>query len=151
MPTPRGEDELDELPPLDGDANDAPEAEPEVEIDDLEDASEASLDDATGEDDPADTDELDLDESDSGWLEEPSDTPDLDLGEVAITDFAEAETAADDAEEPGAGEEDFGFGDAPERGGLDSGDEGPLDDDEELREQDLPALDADEEGDLEDG
>ena len=61
------------------------------------------------------------------------------------------ESAADDAaEEPGASEEDFGFGDAPERGGLDGGDEGPLDADEELREQDLPALDADEEGDLED-
>ncbi|HEX8796897.1 MAG TPA: hypothetical protein VF765_38360, partial [Polyangiaceae bacterium] len=150
MPTPPGEDELDELPPLDGDANDAPEAESEVQIEDLDDASEASLDDATGEDDPADAEELDLDESDGGWLEEPNETPDLDLGDVAITDFAEGESAAEDAEEPGAGEEDFGFGDAPERGGLDAGDEGPLDEDEELREQDLPALDADEEGDLED-
>lgn len=150
MPTPPGEDELDELPPLDGDANDAPEAESEVEIEDLDDASEASLDDATGEDDPADTEELDLDESDTGWLEEPNETPDLDLGDVAITDFGETDSAADDAEEPGTGEEDFGFGDAPERGGLDAGDEGPLDEDEELREQDLPQLDADEEGDLED-
>lgn len=150
MPTPPGEDELDELPPLDGDANEAPAAESEVEIEDLDDASEASLDDATGEDAPADAEELDLDENDTGWLEEPNETPDLDLGDVAITDFAEGDSATDDAEEPGAGEEDFGFGDAPERGGLDAGDEGPLDDDEELREQDLPALDADEEGDLED-
>ena len=150
MPTPPGEDELDELPPLDGDANDAPEAESEVELEDLDDASEASLDDATGEDEPADTEDLELDESETGWLEEPNETPDLDLGDVAITEFREGECAADDAEEPGAGEEDFGFGDAPERGGLDGGDEGPLDADEELREQDLPALDADEEGDLED-
>jgi hypothetical protein len=150
MPTTPGEDELDELPPLDGDANDAPEAESEVEIEDLDDAGEASLDDSTGEDDPADTEELDLDESDGGWLEEPNETPDLDLGDVAITDFGESQPATEDAEEPGTLEEDFGFGDAPERGGLDGGDEGPLDDDEELREQDLPALDADEEGELED-
>jgi hypothetical protein len=150
MPTAPGEDELDELPPLDGDASDAPEAESEVELEDLDDASEASLDDATGEDEPADAEELDLDESDTGWLEEPNETPDLDLGDVAIADFGEGESATEDAEEPGAGEEDFGFGDAPERGGLDAGDEGPLDEDEELREQDLPALDADEEGELED-
>jgi hypothetical protein len=150
MPTAPGEDELDELPPLDGDSNDAPEPESEVELEDLDDASEASLDDATGGDEPADAEELDLDESDTGWLEEPNETPDLDLGEVAITDFGEGLSATEDAEEPGAGEEDFGFGDAPERGGLDGGDEGPVDQDEELREQDLPALDADEEGELED-
>jgi len=151
MPTVPGEDDLDELPPLDGDANEAPEVESSVEIEDLDDASEASLDDKTGEDEPADTEELNLDESDTGWIEEPNETPDLDLGDVAITDFGEGESAADDSEEPGTGEEDFGFGDAPERGGLDAaGDEGPLDADEELREQDLPALDADEEGELED-
>lgn len=150
MPTAPGEDELDELPPLDGDANDAPEAEFAVEIDGLDDEGEASLDDTTAEDDPADDAELDLDESDGGWLDEPNETPDLDLGDVAITDFGEGEASAEDADEPGTGDEDFGFGDAPEHGGLDAGDEGPLDEDEELREQDLPALDADEEGDLED-
>jgi hypothetical protein len=158
MPAPRGTeeqqeaDELDELPPLDGDARDVPEAEPEGAPGELLDDGEgdASLDDTTGEDDPADTDELELDEKEGGWLEEPADAPDLDLGNVAIVDFGDEGTATDDVDEPGVGDEDFGFGNTPERGGLDGGDEGPLGADEELRETDLPELDADEEGDLED-
>ena len=150
MPAPSGTDELDdldELPPLDGDVRDAPE--PEVEPGELPDEEgDASLDDATGEDEPADTEELDLDEGEKGWLEEPPDAPDLDLGDVAITDFGGDAPAADDAEEPGTGGEDFGLGNAPEHGGLDGGDEGPLGADDELREADLPQLDADEEGDV---
>src|SRR5262249_33086709 len=140
---------------------------------------EATLDDATGEDDPPDTTDLDLDGAEGGWLTEGAEAQDLDLGDSAIVDFSDEEQAGrgqnldgtapatgrgqnldgtspatgrgqnlDD--ELGVGDEDFGFGSAPERGGLDAGDEGPLDADEELREADLPALDADEEGDLED-
>ena len=142
-------DELDELPPLDGDVRDAPEPEPDAgEL--LGDDGDASLDDSTGEDDPVDADELDVDEADAGWLAEPADAPDLDLGDVAIEDFGGDAPAAEDADAPGVGDEDFGFGSAPERGGLDGGDEGPVGADEELREADLPQLDADEEGDLED-
>ena len=48
------------------------------------------------------------------------------------------------------GDEDFGLGDQEEGAGLDAGEEGPKDDDEELREVDLPPLDADEEGELDD-
>ncbi len=118
-----------------------------MELEDLDDASEASLDDATGEDEPADTEELELDESDTGWLEEPNETPDLDLGDVAITDFGNGDSASDDAEEL---ETSRRLVRRHRLRGLDGGDEGPLDADEELREQDLPALDADEEGDLED-
>jgi hypothetical protein len=143
------QDDLDELPPLDGDMRDAPE--PDLDPGELlGDDGDASLDDATGEDDPVDADELDLEEREQGWLQEPADAPDLDLGDVAISDFGGDASAADDADEPGVGEEDFGLGDAPERGGLDGGDEGPVGADEELREADLPQLDADEEGDLED-
>jgi len=142
-------DDLDELPPLDGDLRDAPEPEPDPG-DLVGDDGDASLDDATGEDDPVDADELELDEGEKGWLQEPADAPDLDLGDVALIDFGGDAPAADDAEEPGVGEEDFGLGNAPERGGLDGGDEGPVGADEELREADLPQLDADEEGDLED-
>jgi hypothetical protein len=40
------------------------------------------------------------------------------------------------------------LGDGPERGDLDGGDEGPVSPDEELREEDLPLLDSDEAGDL---
>jgi len=143
------EDDLDELPPLDGDVRDAPE--PDLDPGELlGDDGDASLDDTTGEGDPVDAEELDVDERDQGWLEEPADAPDLDLGDVAVIDFGGEAPAAEDADEPGVGDEDFGFGNAPERGGLDGGDEGPVGADEELREADLPQLDADEEGDLDD-
>jgi hypothetical protein len=152
------QDDLDELPPLDGDPKDGPDPEPTFE-DLLEDeVGDATLDDSTAEDDAPDASELDVDESDTGWLDEAADAPDLDLGDVAVLDFGEeslgkvgagAGAGADDAaDDPADAEQDFGFGDAPERGDLDAGDEGPLDADEELREADLPALDADEEGDL---
>lgn len=91
-----------------------------------------------------------MDESEKGWLDEPNEAPDLDLGDGPLTDLPEERAAADDAEELGIGNEDFGFGNAPERGDLDAGDEGPLDPDEELRDADLPALDADEAGDVDD-
>ena len=46
--------------------------------------------------------------------------------------------------------EDIDFGDGPEGAVLDPGEEGPVDADEELRDEDLPDLDADEEGELDD-
>lgn len=143
------EESLDELPPLDGDSKDEPDPEQTFE-DQLDDAeAEASLDDSTSEDDPLDGGELELDEADSGWLGEPADAPDLDLGDVAIADFGEGTRDTEgDAEESDKGDLDIGFADGPERGDLDSGDEGPLDADEELRESDLPALDADEDGEI---
>jgi hypothetical protein len=162
------EEDLEELPPLDGDLNDEAESDPSDE-DLVKDSEEdASLDDSTAENDPPDSSDLDLDSAEGGWLNEAADAQDLDLGDSAIVDFSDdggtesprrAETM--DGTSPatgrgqnldddlGVGDEDFGFGNAPERGGLDGGDEGPLDD-EELREADLPALDADEEGELED-
>jgi len=148
------EDELDVLPPLDGDVREAP----APELEDLleEDGDEGGLDDATGEEAPVDGEGLDLErgERDRAWLEEPADAPDLDLGDAPLVDLGDEHSAvgedADDAEGPGTGEDDPGFGNAPERGGLDGGDEGPLAEDDELREADLPPLDADEEGALED-
>ncbi len=160
---PNLDEELDPLPPLDGDAQDKPEPEPTFE-DLVEDAEgDPSLDDSTGEDAEADASELDLEEAESGWLEEPADAPDLDLGDIALVDFGKQGAAPDgappaspevgrdpddEADDPSPGDHDFGFGDAPERGDLDGGDEGPLDADEELRESDLPQLDADEDGDV---
>jgi hypothetical protein len=153
---PREEDDLDELPPLDGDSADAREngeegSETGVEPGELvgEDG-DASLDDATGEDDPVDADDLEVDDADGGWLAEPADAPDLDLGDMGVVEMRDQAPATEDAEEPGVGDEDFGLGGAPEHGGLDGGDEGPVGADEELREADLPELDADEEGDLDD-
>jgi hypothetical protein len=142
------DDDLGELPPLDGDLRDAPQAETDAE-DEVPPEGEASLDDATGEDDPTDGEEIDLDETDSGWLDEPADAPGLELGESATLDLgAEVPAADDDAEETAVPQEDLGFGTSPERLGLDAGDEGPVDPDEELRDEDLPALDADEAGDV---
>jgi hypothetical protein len=149
-PSVRDEDELEPLPPLDGDSTEQPEAEPDYAELLEEGKDEATLDDATGEDDPLDTSDLDLESEEGGWLGEAGEAQDLDLGDVAIVDFGDEAAPADDVDEPGVGEEDFGFGSAPERGGLDAGEEGPLDADEELREADLPALDADEEGELDD-
>jgi len=152
MPVRTAEDDdgLDELPPLDGGAGDAPE--PETGTDDLpEGAGEgASLDDRTAEDEPPDASEIDLRGGESGWLEGTNEAKDLDMGEVALLEFAENPGALDDLDELGVGDEDFGLREEQERGGLDMGDEGPLDDDEELREADLPALDADDEGDVDD-
>lgn len=155
----RDPDELGELPALDGDARDAPQPDA-VDDDAIDDPDgEASLDDATGEGEPTDHEEIDLDESDSGWLAEPADAASIDLGDPGTLDFG-TEIARDDddgddagreAPEPAAGAEALGLGAAPERGGLDAGDEGPVDPDEELRAEDLPALDADDEGDADDG
>jgi hypothetical protein len=150
---PRDEDDLGELPPLDGDERDGPE--PEADLGDVldEDAGgEASLDDATAENEPADASELEVDERDDGWLAEPTDAPDLDLGDVAIVDFGEGPAELGEADEPPPPEEDdeLAPGGSPEHGDLDGGDEGPLGSDEELREADLPELDADDEGELDD-
>ena len=151
------QDDLEELPPLDGDAGDAPDGEPDAEdpLDHHLREGNAGLDDTTGEDDPVDVDELDIargekEALEGGWLEEPADSPDLDLGDTAIAIFGEDASPPDDVDQPMGADEDFGFGASPERGGLDAGDEGPLDADEELREGDLPDLDADDEGDMDD-
>ncbi len=160
-PDAREEDELEELPPLDGDSRDQPEGEADYG-DLLEDEDdEATLDDSTGEDDPLDVRDLELDDVEGGWLGEAGEADDADRGDTA--DFGDDLSVLDEAaalpdavgarevdDEPRLDEEDIGFGDAPEHGGLDAGEEGPVDPDEELRESDLPALDADDQGELED-
>ena len=157
------EDELDELPPIDGDGGDPPEAPADLDgLDDPEvgDAGGSALDDSTGEDDPLDAaaleglDAVERDESDVGWLEEAVDSPDLDLGEAALIDAGDEAVSLEDGEEPLSPDEDFGIGESADRVGLDLAEEGPVNADEELRDEDLPALDADdapdEEGKAED-
>ncbi len=138
--------ELDELPPLDGETGESSDA--DATVDELdEDPSEATLDDSTGEDDALDPNELPADLADEGsWIDEAADSADLDLGDVGLLELSE-DTALDDADEASPADEDLGFAETPgHRAGLDAGDEGPVDPDEELRDEDLPALDADEEG-----
>jgi hypothetical protein len=153
LPFEQEEDEFDELPPIDGDGDD-PETMADLEEVGPEpnDAGAVSpLDDSTGEDDPLDAAALEgLDgiesaerEGDGGWLDEPVDSPDLDLGETTLLDAGEGESSLDDPEEPPAPDDDFGVGEGAERTTLDLAEEGPVNADEELRDEDLPALDAD--------
>jgi hypothetical protein len=147
-PTPPPDDELSELPPLDGESPDESDETPE--LDEEPDTDDASRDDATGEDDPVDLGDLDIADGEGGWLEGTDDADDLDMGETNLVELDTELDSLKDMEEPGVGDEDFGLGGDPEHTELDAGDEGPVAADEELREQDLPALDADEEGDVDD-
>lgn len=145
-PTPTEDEELSELPPLDGEVEE--ESEPEVEVEDEEGAE--PLDDSVGPSDDADLDDLDIDESERSWLSESSDSEDLDLGTSALCDLGTEESFASDSEEaeiPSGGDLP---GDSSEDLELDGGEEGPLAPDDELRDEDLPALDADADGELED-
>ncbi len=149
VPVVPDEDELDELPPLDGETGDSVDA--DEEIDDLGDeTADAALDDTTAEDEAPDTRELALDEDETSWLGEPPDAPDLDLGEVALIQLQDDGFPLEEADDSALADEDVGVAEAAQRVGLDTGDEGPLDADEELRDEDLPALDADDEGELAD-
>jgi hypothetical protein len=140
------DDHLDDLPPLDGDDEEPPESAPAPDLDESIAAGSDSLDDSTGEDDAVDPDEIEPLARESTWVDEPADAADLDLGDTELAHFDDDRAGADDADEPAIATDDFSFGESPERVGLDAGDEGPIDADEELRDEDLPAFDADDEG-----
>jgi hypothetical protein len=148
VPAIASEDELEELPPLDGDTEETSDG--DLEVDELDEAPADPLDDATAEDAPVDANELDLDESEASWLNEADDAADLDIGESGPLDLGKDEGGTEGDDDAGGTPEDYGFDDAAPQANLDGGDEGPLDPDEELREGDLPSLDADEEGEGED-
>src|SRR5258708_34160267 len=88
MPHPQDEEELDELPPLDGDVGDTPAQEPGLDDVGQDHEENATLDDATGENETPDPNELELDEEDDGWLDEAADNPDLNLGNLALLELA---------------------------------------------------------------
>lgn len=130
--------ELD-LPPLDGEEEDRERDDPEdmavdEDPEDLYDDAEAGDELAAGE----------LGEvAEERWLEGAESDAALDVGE---TD----DIAADDGDPltegdvPGIPEEELDVSESSEP--VDAGDEGPTAPDEELREEDLPALDADDDG-----
>ena len=146
---PSADDALDELPPLDGSDEGDADIEKGDLLDDLDDGGDP-LDDSTGDGDPIDASEIDAEGGESGWLVDAEDAAGLDVGGNEIASFEEsgARDPRLDFEELGVGDEDFGLGANEEPAVLDAGEEGPLAADEELREQDLPQLDADEEGEL---
>lgn len=149
----RDDDDLDELPPLDGDPGDA-ESAPGFDLDDPDESGpgDDDLDDATGENEPLDAGDLGVDEGEAAWLGEPQDAGDLDVGGDDVLDVRDDGTSFVEGVVEGHDPEsaDFGLEDVPEAVGLDSGEEGPLDADEELREADLPPLGADDEEDEDD-
>jgi len=155
---PTDDEDLDELPPLDGDKDEDENVDPADELDDEDElASNAAnlddgidpLDDSTGEGDPVE----ELAEEERSWLTDAEPAEGLELGALDLEDDLSAlgGSVIGDDDEPGVDGEDFGLDEAPSAPMLlDGGEEGPSGPDEELREADLPALDADEEGDLDD-
>lgn len=151
------EDELADLPPMDGGDEDGAPA--EVGVDELGDDP--------GESRPVDFDDaavggdLGLDVAvegaEGGWLEGADDPAQDDAQNAWALEDGEALAASeraeprllDDADEPGVGEEDFGLGDGSSAA-LDGGEEGPAAEQDGLSEAELPPLDADNEGDLDD-
>lgn len=148
MRTPEADD-LD-LPPFDGAAvgEDADvEADPALDHDlpehhDLGDA----LDDSTSEGDPLD--ELVIEGSEAGWLVDADDAGGLDVGPFDVSLSSEEKLLEVEEHEPLGADEELGAGEEVVH--TDGGEEGPLAEDEELREEDLPALDADDDGDVAD-
>lgn len=152
MATPDVDDSLEELPPLDGDEDAEDEAPPDgsdVEIDETTDGGDP-LDDAVAEGDPGE--ELDVGGAESGWLDDSDATEGLDVGPMDLLAAEEEDLLTDTEGQEEVGTDGLDLGDESHSVLGDAGEEGPLDEDEELREEDLPALDADEEGDVdEDG
>lgn len=142
------DDAVLDLPPLDDTGDDAT-ADAEDLDDDLLPADDGgdALDDATlgG----AAEDLLETAGVESGWLLDAEDAAGLDIGGVDLDTGNEEKILVDDEAEDTA-EEDPELEAANAGTGVDGGEEGPLDEDEELREEDLPMLDADDEGDVDD-
>jgi hypothetical protein len=153
-PTTPEADDLD-LPPLDGaigglDVDEENEgiSEPdeEMDADAVKDHGDA-FDDATGEGDALE--EITVEGAEGGWLVDSDDAKTLDVGafDVSLSDEIRLLDEDDPEVRHGVDEE---LGSDEEAVHTDGGEEGPLAEDEELREEDLPALDADEDGDVDD-
>ncbi len=149
---PEKNDELDlDLPALDGEddvAHDDPSGDGDGDDDALDVAEDGgdALDDATGEDRPFD--ELAVEGAEGGWLVDAETAGALDVGPFDVAIEPEGKVLEDDEADVRGGLDDLIADD--EAFVADGGEEGPLADDDELREEDLPALDSDEDGDVPD-
>lgn len=148
---PSEEDELDELPPIDGEVGDAGDDDLTGADEDLDDEPGGNgpdaLDDSTGEGDPVDTDDIDGSESESGWLEDAGDADGLDVGTPeTFGSEDDSPSLLEGAEEADTGEDDLTLGGGDEASFVgDAGEEGFEDEEEDLSEAELPRLDSDEE------
>jgi hypothetical protein len=144
-PSEKNADEVDlDLPALDGEdeEDEAALALEPLDIADLDDGD--AFDDATA--DLAAALEISIDGDEAGWLVDADDARTLDVGPLDVDLQPEGKILVDD--EPDAGPHFLDIVAFDEAHVADAGEEGPLADDEELREEDLPALDADEDGDV---
>lgn len=141
----------DDLPPLDlppvdgeGDRDDDPaDLDADDELETLDDDGDA-MDDRTGESAPFE--ELEGEEE-SLLLLDTDEAKTLDVGGLDLAFGDEDEAVLDGEDGDGrAVDEDLSLEEPPVL--ADGGEEGPIAEDEELREEDLPALDADEHGDV---
>jgi len=148
MRLPEKNDDLElDLPALDGedDAHEETGLHDGDGFDFADDGGDA-FDDATGEDAPFD--EITVEGAEGGWLVDAESAGSLDVGPFDVVIQPEGKVLEDDEADPRRGLEDLIPDD--ETFVADGGEEGPLAEDEELREEDLPALDADEDGDVPD-
>src|SRR5262249_47388936 len=139
------DDELDmDLPPMDGDNDDEGGGAFDDEVPVGDEAECGLLDDTTGDADPIDAELEGLGGAEPrALLEDAEEAEGLDVGVPAFDDEG-GESLLDDAESPEVMGDEIDASLEAEAVFVDTGDEGPEAEDEELREQDLPRLDADE-------
>ncbi|HKQ68676.1 MAG TPA: hypothetical protein VJT73_05020 [Polyangiaceae bacterium] len=151
------EDWLTELPPLDGD-DDEPDPD-ELDSDDIAsgDEGERSLDDASADDleidegaEIADEQSEGEDEQSEGEEDRADEQRGADVGEADLDLVEEVTDESLDCDPPSAGEGDVDLDEDMPSSSDDAGEEGTTDPIENSLDQDLPALDADDEGDFED-
>ncbi len=143
---PVDDETLTELPPLDDEGEGDPhpfaeeEPEPEEDGDPLDDASASIGDDG-----------LEVDDVDSSSsLDDDAGIDDASVGD--LDPLHGHDGLARDLEEPGIGDEAFDIDDGVVHDAVtDKGEEGPSEADEELRAEDLPELDADDDGEVAEG
>jgi hypothetical protein len=143
------DDELD-LPDLDGESDEpaeAPHLEEQLDVAETDDGGDA-FDDAAAGDSVDHGIVLGEGAAEGGLLADSDDAAALDIGGFDLSIGDETEDLRDDAAEGRGEDPDLDTGEESE--GVDGGEEGPTDNHEELREEDLPALDADEDGDVAD-
>jgi hypothetical protein len=136
-----------DLPALDGEGEEASDEAFALD-DDGEGAHGDPFDDATGESVPHD--DLAVEGAETGWLDGAETAGGLDLGPLDVAFEPEGKEIADEEEDRRPGMLDDLVPSDEMASLADGGEEGPLAADEELREDELPALDADEEGDVPD-
>lgn len=150
----RNDDDLSEgLPPTDGLVGDREEDE-NLGAEDLEGMHElgdeheleANLLDDHALGDAAVMDDADAREPERGWLDDSDEAAGLDVGEEEVEIGDESSASLDDSTEPDADDDDPALD--PGELGTDAGEEGIEGEDDELREEDLPALDADDDGEV---